>query len=106
MSPIGFLVNLETWNELPPDYQRIIIDTYKWVNEESVKYDLALIDTAMQAARDDKHVIINLTPEEIKTWADLEESYHEKWIKETEAKGWPAKAIYDEAKRLVAEYTK
>jgi len=103
MAPIGFLVNLETWNSLPPDYQQIIVDTYTWVNEESMKYDLALIDTAVNAAKEAGHTLTYLTPEEIKPWADLMESYHEKWIKETEAKGWPAQSIYDEAKRLVAK---
>ena len=31
---------------------------------------------------------------------------HEKWIEEYEAKGYPAQAIYDEARRLIAEYQK
>ena len=46
------------------------------------------------------------TPQELKLWKEAVQPVHEKWIADTEAKGLPAKAVYDEAKRLIKEYDK
>jgi TRAP-type C4-dicarboxylate transport system substrate-binding protein len=106
MASIGFLVNLETWNKLPPEYQKIIMDVYKWADEESVKWDIGVQETAIKAAEEMGHKFTYLTPEEVQPWAALAEPYNEKWIADTEAKGWAAGEIFEEARRLAAEYSK
>jgi hypothetical protein len=44
------------------------------------------------------------TPEEMQLWRQAVKPVHQKWIADNEAKGLPAKAIYQEAKRLIKEY--
>lgn len=107
MGAIGFLINLDTWNELPPEYQKVIKDTYIWANEEAITWDMGVVEAGLKLAQELGHPITNLTPSEIQPWADLVTSYHEKWIADAEAKGWEnAREIYNEMKRLAAEYGK
>ena len=42
----------------------------------------------------------------MKLWRQAAQPLHDKWIEETEAKGLPARAVYNEAKRLIGEVTK
>ncbi|OGO42964.1 MAG: hypothetical protein A2Z05_02300 [Chloroflexi bacterium RBG_16_60_22] len=104
MSPIGFMANLDSWNQIPAEYQKIIVDVYQWVNDESTTADLDLIDKAVKAARDWGHISDYLTPEEIQLWAKLVEPYHQSWIADATAKGWPAQQVYDGLKQIVAKY--
>ena len=52
------------------------------------------------------HNFVNLTPAEIQEWAKYAQPIHNAWIDDMGAKGYPAQAIYDEAKRLIGEYAK
>lgn len=106
MVPIGFLINLETWNSLPPDLQDILVEVYTWADEQSNEWDLGLLETALKTAAEQGNVLTYLTPSEIQPWVDLMTPYHEQWIEEMEGKGWPARAMVDEAKKLVAKYSK
>ena len=46
------------------------------------------------------------TPEEIKLWQEAVQPVHKKMIAEREAKGLPARTIYEDIKRLVRGYPK
>lgn len=104
MVPIGFLVNLDTWNKLSAHDQQVLVDVYDWVNEESLIYDIELIETAVDIAIDMGHIVTELTPEQIALWAAAAEPYVEEWIVETEAEGWPAREVYETLKQLIAEH--
>ena len=104
MVPIGFLVNLDTWNKLSAHDQQVLVDVYDWVNEESLIYDIELIETAVIEAIDVGHIVTELTPEQIALWAAAAEPYVEEWIVETEAEGWPAREVYESLKQLIAEH--
>ena len=102
--PIGFLVNLDTWNKLTSDEQQVLIDVYDWVNEESLTYDIALVETAVDAAIAMGHTIIELTPQEIAVWAAAVEPFVETFLDETEALGWSAWDAYEGLKQLIEDY--
>jgi len=102
--PIGFLVNLDTWDKLSSDEQEVIIDVYDWVNEESLTYDIDLVETAVDLARSMEHTIIELTPQEIAEWAAAVEPFITEFLDETEALGWSAWDAYEGLKELIAEY--
>jgi TRAP-type C4-dicarboxylate transport system substrate-binding protein len=57
-------------------------------------------------AKEMGHQIYQPTAEEMKLWRQAVQPVHEKWIADTEAKGLPARAVYEEAKRLIKEYGK
>jgi TRAP-type C4-dicarboxylate transport system substrate-binding protein len=98
-------MNPESWKKLTPDLQKILEDACKWQEEEILKPDEIDIQAALKFAQDNNHKTIHLTAEEKQQWVDYAKPAHEKWIAENSAKG-PAQAIYDEAKRLIAEYAK
>jgi TRAP-type C4-dicarboxylate transport system substrate-binding protein len=91
----------KAFDKLPPDVQKIIEEeAVKW-NVESTDIDTAEIERAVNMAKEMKHTFINLTPQEIQQWSEHATDIHKQWIAEMEAKGKPAKAIYEEAKRLI-----
>lgn len=106
MRPMTILMNSDTWNKLPPDVQAIIKDTAPEMVNTNLTNDEGRIVEAMAFCEKEGHTLFYLTPEEIKLWTDLAAQVHEEWIAKMEAKGLPARAVYEEAKRLIAESTK
>ena len=50
------------------------------------------------------HNIYTPTEAEMKLWREAVQPIHEEWIAKNEAKGLPARALYNETKRLIEEY--
>ena len=48
----------------------------------------------------------DLTPEELKQWREMGKPMVEKWISETEAKGWRARQVYEKLLQLIEEEMK
>jgi TRAP-type C4-dicarboxylate transport system substrate-binding protein len=104
MAGIGYIVNLDTWNSLPPDIQDILVEVYTWACEEAVKEDIKTQEISIQEAKDLGHTIIELTPDEIQLWADGLQPFTDKWIMDTEAEGWPAREVYKGLEQLIEKY--
>ena len=100
------LMNEKTWNKLPPDIQKIFEDLDAYLGQQLRESDGMALDRAMASAKEMNHTFITPTPEEMQLWIDAVQPIHQKWITETEAKGLPAKAVYEETKRLIKEYQK
>jgi TRAP-type C4-dicarboxylate transport system substrate-binding protein len=106
MGPDMLLINLKTWNKLPADIQKIFEDMSPWLGQELIKADNGYEAMVLGKAREMGHTIITPTAEQMKLWVDAVQPIHQKWIADTEAKGLPAQAVYDEAKRLIQAYSK
>jgi TRAP-type C4-dicarboxylate transport system substrate-binding protein len=106
LSMYGWWMNMKTWNKLPKQAQKAFIDLRDWGQQEDLKINTRLIERGRSEARKMGHPIITLAPEEQEKWVKLARPIHEKWIKDQEAKGLPGRAIYDEAKRLIKQYSK
>jgi TRAP-type C4-dicarboxylate transport system substrate-binding protein len=104
-SPLMGIANIEVWNSLPLDIQEIFIDLGSFIEEKSIEWDVGVVETAHQFAREMGHPIYSLTTAEHKAWEEAVQSYHDEWIAETEAKGLPARKVYEGAKKLIAEYS-
>ncbi|MCL6477581.1 MAG: TRAP transporter substrate-binding protein DctP [Peptococcaceae bacterium] len=101
---IGFLVNLETWKKLSPEDQKVLEEVYDWLSDECLKLDIGLEKQAIEQAKNAGHKIIELTPQEVQVWADKAgKPAIEKWIADTEAKGLPARKIYEAVKQMAAK---
>jgi TRAP-type C4-dicarboxylate transport system substrate-binding protein len=99
-------MNLNTWNSLPPDIQKIFEDMSSWLAQEEIKGNEGYIAMVIGKAKEMGHTFITPTPAEMKLWREAAQPVHDKWIADTEAKGLPAKAVYKEATRLIKQYTK
>ena len=98
------IINPEFYNNLPEDIRQIFDELEPFLVEETIRMQTELHEAIMDRVANAGHTITELTPEEIKLWEDLATSLHEEWIEEMEAKGVPARAIYDRAKQLIEEY--
>lgn len=103
-APIGFVVNVKKWNSLSPDIQKVIVDVYDWVNEESITLDAGLVNEAIESAKKDGHIFTELTPSEVQVWLDWAKPCNDKLLDEIESKGWPAKRLYDGMQQLIQKY--
>jgi TRAP-type C4-dicarboxylate transport system substrate-binding protein len=100
-------MNLRVWNSLPADIQKII-------EEESAKASVLNSrgwDLKEQAAielmkKTPGKEVIYLSEEEVARWREKVQPLYDKWIADREAKGLPAKQVFDEACRLFQIYQK
>ena len=98
------LMNLDTWNSLPPDIQEIIDDLGQWMTEALVAESTRAQERALSKCRELGHAFYDPTPQERQLWLDAAMVATENWIEETEAKGLPARAVFEEAMRLSEKY--
>jgi TRAP-type C4-dicarboxylate transport system substrate-binding protein len=97
------IMNKDKWNKLPADIQKIIEEASAWYQEEAIKMDMSEIQKAVNVCKDAKHIFTYLTPQELKAWHEAAVPIHQQWIADNEAKGKPAKAIYEEYKKLIQQ---
>lgn len=100
------IINKDKWSKLPADIQKIFEEEGAWYQEETIKMDMGEIQKAVNVCKEAKHTITYLTPAELKMWHDAAVPIHQQWIADNEAKGKPAKAIYEEYKKLIQKYSK
>ena len=86
---MSVVINLDTWNSLSPEDQKIIEDAYKWYQVEVRKADIGMAKHFEGEARaSGEHTFIELTPEEKQVWIDeIGKPIHEKWIADMDKVG-------------------
>lgn len=100
----GVLMNLEKWNALPPDIQKIMDECDAWLQDEWIKLNKRLLQKTLNKCNELGQTVYKPTPEELTSWRTLGVKITEAWIKKMDAMGKPGKAVYEEAKRLTKEY--
>ena len=100
------IMNGRKWNSLPPDVQKIVMDLSQWASEAVCNANKAEVLDIKKQCEGLKHTFAVPTTEEYKLWSALFPQAVDKWIKDEEAKGRPAKALYEEASRLTEKYSK
>ena len=101
---IGEIFNRDVWNSFPADIQKIFTDTAKEQEQWGLEDDLVKQAEAIAFARKIGNLIHEATPQEYQQWYEFTQVVRDKWIKDTAAAGFPAQQIFDEAKRLDAQY--
>jgi len=99
-------MNLDTWNSLGPELQKIFLDNASYSENEAMRLNQIKVDEVLAHAKAKNDTFNHLTREEVQLWEPLFKPYIEKWIRDTESRGYPAKLIYEEAKRLVQQQMK
>jgi TRAP-type C4-dicarboxylate transport system substrate-binding protein len=100
-----YLFNIDTWNNLPPDIQKIVREVVDWRTQEIIRLDIQEEQRAIDYAKSKHGDFTYLTPEQIKVWQDMAVPVIQGWIKEQEGKGLPAQKVYDAAKSLMESYS-
>ncbi len=104
-SGIAVLINLDVWKKLSPEDRAILVEAYTWYQHAILKPDLGMQDMFIGQAKASGHTFVELSPAEIKVWEDTAgKEAIEKWIKKTEAKGKPARKVYEAVLEKIAKY--
>ena len=104
---VGWVMNLQKWNSLPPDIQKIIDElTGLKVSVYQGKIFDEAAQLGMEEAKKKGGQIYKLPPAEMKIWMDKLKPVCDAWVADKEAKGLPGKAIYQDAVSLVEKYSK
>jgi TRAP-type C4-dicarboxylate transport system substrate-binding protein len=100
------VMNIDKWNSLPPDIQKLIEELGPPTNELLTNQKVDEVKEIRNQVKDMGHTIVELTPEEQNQWDAAVATASDKWIQETEALGKPASKIFEIAKELAKKYRK
>ena len=106
--PFWVGMNEGKWNRLSKEDQEAIMSVSgaagsAWFSKSC--WDDATV-AAKKLMKEKNMEVIRISPEEQKKWAAVAKPIHEKYLSDLEAKGLPARRVYDEAKRLLEKYSK
>lgn len=93
-----------TWEKLPSDVKEIIEEINPLFGKQQLISDQQMEKKIRGGAADKGHKFHQNTQKEIATWMESVKPVIEKWIEDNEAKGLPARAVYEETKRMTREY--
>jgi TRAP-type transport system periplasmic protein len=101
-----WIFNEQKWKSLPPDLQQIIEEGANWRAAEIMKADRIEEDRLIAYAKSKGQEVYYPTAEEMKLWRSHAKPVQDKWIADTEAKGLPAKKVFEHLQRIIKEYKK
>ena len=105
-------MNWDSWKKLPKEVQNVFS---KLTGPSLIKLTGDSIDGTAEHLRGviERHdqkagnpKIYSLSKEEFRNWKNAVKPVYEKWISETEAKGLPARAVFNDIVRLSEKYSK
>jgi TRAP-type C4-dicarboxylate transport system substrate-binding protein len=99
------LMNKNTWNNFPPDVQKVIDQVNKEVHDFYYSFMLQEINKA-QAILDKNLEVYSLSPSEETRWRKAAVPVTEKWIADREAKGLAASKVVETMRTIVAKEQK
>lgn len=103
MVPVGVIMNKKTWDALPPEIQKVFIETQGEFT--SYLYHIEKtewIDAAINFCREKGHTFVELSPAELAQWRNVVKAeVIDKWIAEAESKGIPGKKLYEATINMV-----
>src|SRR5262245_2063504 len=104
VSSFGVVMNEATWKGLPPDLQAVVAQSVTGVEKEVGAAWDALDATGKTALLEGGDQAIKLSPEENARFRKIGAEVTEAKLKELEAKGLPARAVYGAMKSLAERF--
>jgi len=96
-------MRFETWNKISPRDQQVILELSPWAEANEAKTQQANEAFAYKRCADLGVEVIDLTPAELANWQSVARPIEEQWVKDVEAKGFPAREVYNDIKRMVGK---
>ncbi|MGB9628665.1 MAG: TRAP transporter substrate-binding protein [Thermodesulfobacteriota bacterium] len=101
------VMNKGKWDSLPADVKKVIDDLSRDQAIWTGRYVDNHVKESMEWSKKTYNVqVYELSPKEISRWYSVLKPMTEKYIKDVEAKGLPAKAILDDVMKLKEKYSK
>ncbi|MFC1938208.1 TRAP transporter substrate-binding protein [Chloroflexota bacterium] len=97
-----FVMNLDTWNALPSDVQKVFDElSGDYFVDLLVKNEAINDEVATEwAAKEHDIEYIQVAPDELAKWIKLTEPVADEWVSEMEGKGYPAREFYNKYVQL------
>ncbi len=100
--PFSVVMNLDKWNSLPQDVQKVMEDMAREHSEWTGNYmDNHIIESVEWSTKTQGVEVITLAKEEKAKWDKLLDPIMTEWIAETSKKGYPAEAIVSDIKTFM-----
>lgn len=96
-------MNMKTWNSLPPDIQKIIMEMRPWVEDVQAKAWAKATGYSIMVAKKSGVEVIELSPEERARWVEAAKPIDAEWVKEMDARGFPASEMYKLAEEMMSK---
>ena len=97
-------MNLDKWNSLPPDIQKVFNDVSKeYIDIAGGVWDKAS-EAGLQYAKDEGLQIITLPDQERDKWHAAYKPLKADYIKEMESKNLPGRTFLEEIEMLIKKY--
>jgi TRAP-type C4-dicarboxylate transport system substrate-binding protein len=106
VSSFGVVMNDETWKKLPPDLQKLVIQSVTGIEKEVGEAWDALDGPGKKALLDGGDQAIKLSPDENARFHKIGAEVSEAKLKELEGKGLPARAVYTLMKSLADKHAR
>jgi TRAP-type transport system periplasmic protein len=104
VAPFFVSMNLNRWNKLPPDIQKVFDDvSAEYIDIAGEVWDKAS-DDGLAYAREEGLEIYTLPEDERARWHACYHPLREEYIKEMESKGLPGKEFIEEIEALISKY--
>jgi TRAP-type C4-dicarboxylate transport system substrate-binding protein len=104
VSAMFVTMNLNKWNALPPDIQKIFTDVSRdWVDYSGKEWNSMEIE-GFQYAKKVGHTFINLSDQEQARWREAVKPLQDAYIKSMAAKGLPGKEAVEYRQQLIQKY--
>ena len=105
--PFAVVMNLDTWNALPKDVQKVmddlIVEQAKWTGDYMDNH----VDNAIQWSKSEQKVeFISLSSTEKEKWDTKLQFMTDKWVTGAKEKGLPAQSIVDDIKASIVRHSK
>jgi len=97
------VMRLQTWNSMPPDIQKIILDMNPWAEDLMYKVGEAAFQRVAGISKKAGVEIIELSPAERAHWDEATKSVEKNWFAEMDAKGLPASAMRNDIMKLLGK---
>jgi TRAP-type transport system periplasmic protein len=97
---VAIAMNLNRWNQLPPDIQKVFLDLNSWAEKTFLEEFMSSEEAGASMIKAMHGEIINLPPEEKRRWTKAVEPLVDDETAKMEAKGIPCKKIIEEIRQL------
>jgi TRAP-type C4-dicarboxylate transport system substrate-binding protein len=105
MYPFAVVMNLDSWNKLPENVQKVMddlsVEQAVWTGNYLDKH---VFDALEWSKKTHNVEIIELSKEQMAKWDKLLEPLVTKWMEDAKAKGLPAEAIVEDIKALTKKH--
>jgi len=103
--PFAVVMNMDSWNALPEDVQKVMEDLRVEQAEWTGNYMDDHVKESNDWSKETYQVeFIQLPAEEKAKWDELLAPITAQWVEDTKAKGFPAEAIVEDIKALIEKY--